>query len=502
MSTSSRQPNHLTSAPMQPQGLGDQEDRPGLREMLHPWLQSAAGWMTSGVFHMTLLIVAALLTLSVAVKNPEGTIVAAFVHPPPPPPPTPPVKWNPTEQPNEEPHDLPLPKVTVETMIGGPKLAINPLPNDVTRGEDIFKPVNLDGGGILGPGGPGRSPFGSRNPAHGPPAAASAVALALEWLARHQLADGSWSFDHRRGACQGRCGDPGSLEDARIGATALGVLPFLGYGQTHKQGKYRDVVRRALAYLGKQMERDGSLHEAGGTMYSHGLAAIALCEAYGMTRDTDLIRAAQKSLDFITQAQDPQGGGWRYAPQEPGDTSVVGWQLMALKSGHLSYLNVNPNTIKGASRFLDSVEEESGAYYGYRAPGRSSATTAIGLLCRMYLGWKHENPALERGVEFLAKSGPSDTNVYYNYYATQVLRHYGGPQWDAWNKQILASLTGRQQQQGHARGSWFLGRGGDHGAERGGRHYQTCMCAMTLEVYYSKQLLYQSVATEDGFPEG
>ena len=33
----------------------------------------------------------------------------------------------------------------------------------------------------------------------------AAVARALEWLARHQLPDGSWSFDHRQGLCQGRC---------------------------------------------------------------------------------------------------------------------------------------------------------------------------------------------------------------------------------------------------------------------------------------------------------
>ena len=75
-------------------------------------------------------------------------------------------------------------------------------------------------------------------------------------------------------------------------------------------------------------------------MYSHGLAAITLCEAYAMTHDRKLMGPAQLSLNHIVYAQDPIGGGWRYAPRQPGDTSVVGWQLMALKSGHMAYLAV------------------------------------------------------------------------------------------------------------------------------------------------------------------
>ena len=34
----------------------------------------------------------------------------------------------------------------------------------------------------------------------------AAVARGLHWIAEHQNPNGSWSFDHRGGACQGRCG--------------------------------------------------------------------------------------------------------------------------------------------------------------------------------------------------------------------------------------------------------------------------------------------------------
>jgi hypothetical protein len=197
-------------------------------------------------------------------------------------------------------------------------------------------------------------------------------------------------------------------------------------------------------------------------------------------------------------AQDPVGGGWRYAPRQAGDTSVVGWQLMALKSGHMAYLKVDPNTIVGAVKFLDTVGIESGAKYGYVDPGAGPATTAVGLLCRMYLGWKKDNPALQRGVQYLSDLKPSKGNMYYNYYATQVLRQNEGEQWDKWNKEMRDWLVESQDKNGHQTGSWHMK--GDHGSDAGGRVYCTSMATMILEVYYRHMPLYGKQAAEDDFP--
>lgn len=336
-------------------------------------------------------------------------------------------------------------------------------------------------------------------------ASEAAVARALQWFAAHQLPDGGWNFDHRVGPCNGRCGEGGRMTDCRTGATAMALLPFLGAGQTHKQGKYKATVERGLYYLTSQMKitnhggiQCGDLASGGGSMYSHGLASIVLCEAYAMTHDKGLMAPAQLSLNHIMYAQDPVGGGWRYAPRQAGDTSVVGWQLMALKSGHMAYLKVDPNTIIGAVKFLDTVGAESGAYYGYTDPGRGQATTAVGLLCRMYLGWKKDNPGLQRGVEYLSKTGPSKGNMYYNYYATQVLRQNEGEMWDKWNKEMRDWLVDTQDKNGHQTGSWHVK--GDHGSEAGGRIYCTSMATMILEVYYRHMPIYGKQAAEDDFP--
>jgi hypothetical protein len=303
----------------------------------------------------------------------------------------------------------------------------------------------------------------------------------------------------------------GRLSDCRTG-TAMALLPFLGAGQTHKDGKYKEVVTRGLYFLTSQMKQKnmgglvtGDLAQGGGSMYSHGLSAIVLCESYAMTQDAGLRGPAQLSLNHIMYAQDPVGGGWRYQPRQPGDTSVVGWQLMALKSGHMAYLQVDPRTIKGATHFLDSVQIESGAKYGYVEPGGGQATTAVGLLCRMYLGWKKDHPALERGVEQMSNWGPSgpkggSANMYYNYYATQVMRHYEGEMWDKWNKEMRDWLVNSQEsnEKMHNFGSWHMK--GDHGADAGGRIYCTSLATMILEVYYRHMPLYAKQAAEDEFP--
>jgi hypothetical protein len=196
-------------------------------------------------------------------------------------------------------------------------------------------------------------------------ASEKAVAMALRWIAAHQLNTGGWSFNHSV-VCRQQCKDPGELTLANNGATAMALLPFLGAGQTHLQGQYKDTVKRGLAFLINRMKvtngqlPDGSWHEPGGTMYSHGLAAITICEAYAMTQDPDLLQPAQLSLNYLINSQDPRGGGWRYNPREPGDTSVVGWCLMALKSGKMGNLSVPPSSFIGANNFLDFVSTNQG----------------------------------------------------------------------------------------------------------------------------------------------
>jgi hypothetical protein len=234
-------------------------------------------------------------------------------------------------------------------------------------------------------------------------------------------------------------------------------------------------------------------------MYAHGLAAIVLCEAFAMTGDEALRVPAQKAINFIVAAQ-YHDGGWRYRPgpkNERGDTSVVGWQLMALQSARAASLTVPDETWEMADVFLGEVQHRDGALYSYQKRNDPTpAMTAEGLLCRMYLGWRKDRPALVRGVRWLGddhRPSASDTNIYYWYYATQVMHHFGGLEWEKWNLRMRDILVSTQETRGHLAGSWRPG--GEYSGE-GGRIYMTALAICTLEVYYRHLPIYRQIELE------
>ena len=482
---------------------GDEPDE--FVDALGGWLSTVPAWLVSMVFHIAMLLILALLTLNTAVDN-DAEISLHDGD-------------DPTKL--EEVEDVPLlddalnkddqlETVNLETNLEipvptadlqQPELAASNSPLvDLSEVTAVFNadamPTTISGDSLLSRGASVKGQLLRQG--GGTPESEEAVRLALEWLANHQYPDGSWSFDHRRAQrCNSRCSAPGSIgtrqPDSPYAATALGILPFLGAGFTHKEGKHRGVVDKGIQYLLRNQAPNGSWHEQTGTMYSHGLCAIAICEAYAMTEDKELRDAAQRAIDYIEFAQDKSGGGWRYFEGMAGDTSVVGWQVMALKSAQMAYLEVQPRTILLAENFLESVSRQSGAYYGYLQPEASKTLTSVGLLCRMYMGWKQDHPALARGVSFLSEQGPDtiSNDVYYNYYATQVLRHYDGPMWTKWNEELREHLIRTQVKREHARGSWFSE--GSYN-KTGGRHYTTAMSCMILEVYYRHMPLYKETS--------
>ncbi len=335
------------------------------------------------------------------------------------------------------------------------------------------------------------------------------VALALAWLAEHQNPDGSWSYDLRAcPKCRGACGNSGT-NGSKIAATAMGILPFLAAGHTPTQGKYKRVVADGLNFLldqGKEEENGLSYRDGPGNMYAHGLATITLCETYAMLSDREKQRyrrlgyMAQSAVNYIEWAQ-ADDGGWRYTPKQAGDTSVFGWQMMALKSASLGGLEVDDYVIRGARNFLRDVvsfDDESRYYYCNRA-SESHATTAIGLLCRLYLDWRTNNPKLLRGSAIISGIGPEFGNPYYNYYAAQLMHNVGGAMWQKWNQQTRDALCAAQIMDGHERGSWFPQDADGH-CVMGGRLYATSLNCMVLEVYYRHMPLYQRMEETTRFP--
>lgn len=340
-----------------------------------------------------------------------------------------------------------------------------------------------------------------------------AIERGLAYLADTQNEDGSWSL-------QGH-GDRVVLQ-SDTAATGLALLSFQGAGYTHRKHQYAQTVAKGIDWLKRNQRSNGDLYrrendlsDRNVALYSHGIAALAMSEAFGMTQDESIRSVAQSALDYIVATQHKKLGGWRYTPQVTADTSVSGWMMMALKSGELGGLEVPQRTYRGISDWLDAAQVDVDRADRYRynpyAPdtprqghGRlpTPTMTAVGMLMRMYGGWRRDNPAMQSAAKYLLKYPPtmgdpenSQRDAYYWYYATQVMFHMGGETWQQWNRYLNPVLIESQLVDGPFSGSWDPKIPvEDRWSIHGGRIYVTTMNLLNLEVYYRHLPIYEDTA--------
>lgn len=340
----------------------------------------------------------------------------------------------------------------------------------------------------------------------GSAATEAAVKAALKWLAENQHTDGRWDASRHGAGRERKVGGQdrsGAGAESDTGVTGLALLAFLGAGNTHLDGEYRDSVARGIAFLLEAQASDGNLGgkaERFAFMYCHGMAALALSEVYAMSGDERLLEPVRRAIGYTVAAQSRASGGWRYGINDKaGDTSQLGWQLMALKSAELAGIEIPAQTRDGMIKFLKSVA--SGRHHGlasYRAGERASVSmTAEALVCRQFLGLARSNPASDEAGNFVLTQlpGQGEANLYYWYYATLGMFQLQGEHWRRWNNALTATLVARQRTEDELAGSWDPD---DVWGGHGGRVYTTAMGALCLEVYYRFLPLYVKASALDG----
>lgn len=357
------------------------------------------------------------------------------------------------------------------------------------------------------PGGKGHGGFswrdrGFRNGLGGDtPDGDRAVVAALDWIVRHQCPDGRWTLNHQR-QCKGHvCSGPGG-EQSDVGATSLALLPLLGCGQTQAtKGMYQSHVAKAILWLIKQQTSEGEISgNCAKPMYSHAIATLALCEDYGMTHDETVGSAARRAIKYIELAQNESTGGWRYRPGDTGDTSVFGWQIMALKSAKMSGMAVESTVWDNAQKWLRSVAkgEHLGLYSYQPYDPVTPSMTAVGLLCRQYLGADPKDLNILESKRALLENLPNNEvgrNTYYWYYATLAMHNFADDGWDTWNRKMRRVLIDSQERrEGECtQGSWDPAKPtADAWGQNGGRLMTTCLNTLTLEVYYRYLPLFRT----------
>lgn len=336
-----------------------------------------------------------------------------------------------------------------------------------------------------------------------------AVEAALKWLAAHQEPDGRWDVDRFGGGIETKVlghDREGAGMEADTGITGLALLAFLSAGHTHFEGEYRRNVQHGLEFvLGKQAA-DGNLAGSAklfARMYCHGMATLAISEAYAMTGDHRMRSYVERAVQYTIESQDPGTGGWRYQAADRGDMSQFGWQVMALKSAELAGITIPGETRAGMIRFLRSVSKgEHRGLASYRPSDRASETmTAEALACRFFLGIQQDERAVHEATSYLGQQlpGGGQANLYYWYYGTiglfqaQVIPPTPGQAtnqtvWPEWNQALQQQLLARQQRDGDDAGSYSPDT---VWGSYGGRVYATAMATLCLEVYYRYLPVYE-----------
>lgn len=282
----------------------------------------------------------------------------------------------------------------------------------------------------------------------------AAIDRGLEYLSRVQFADGRWRFDNLE-AVATPFPRPTSLR-ADAAATGLALLAFLGAGHDHFEGRYQLVVADGVDFLVRIQQREGAVVELAGeesseitSFYSHGIATLALCEAFGMTGDATLRAPAQLALNHLALRIDSelQSNSGRTIRQN--DWSVIGWQLATLRSGRLAGLTVDADALSRISARLARMQID--------ANSSDEMQTAIALAVELHLGQSNAATPRNAAANQLLAHGVEDDlqrDTYYSYYGSQAMYYLGGDQWQAWSRELYPRLIASQVATGTTAGSW------------------------------------------------
>jgi hypothetical protein len=319
----------------------------------------------------------------------------------------------------------------------------------------------------------------------GTEACENAVQKSLRWLKANQNSDGSWGRNYHSSM------------------TGFALLAFLGHCETPKSSDYGETVTKAIAFLiNESSKRGGKFNRIGGEhwVYEHAIGTYALCEAQTFVKELKsdipgLKEACEGAVGTILYGQNPSGG-WAYnygKDADPGDTSITGWHVQALKAAHHAGFDSKgiDTAVEKALKFIERCQASDGTI-GYKDNHPTGdRLAAVGALC--FQMWGKENHGVPRNaLRWINRNmdpvyASESVNLYAWYYTTLSLFQRGSTYWDKWNKkwrdQILANQNddGTYKKEGNWGPSNFKSTGyakADEGI------YRLCLNTLSLEAYY------------------
>jgi hypothetical protein len=229
-------------------------------------------------------------------------------------------------------------------------------------------------------------------------AVAAARAKGLDWLTRHQEADGSWSKGYS------------------IAVTSFACLAYLSAADEPYTGEHGRALVKGLHFLVAN-QKDGVFVQQGHTwIHGQGFATLALAEAYGRALfcktqpDLDLkaVRAVvARAVEAIAKSQSDSGGWWytRGAPQlHEGSTTVCAVQ--ALVSAGNYGIPIDRKVLDRGFAYLQRSQSKDGGFNYKLGDGTSMKEGTAADIATLALMQKFDFPVMIKGYQFLVKLTP------------------------------------------------------------------------------------------------
>ncbi len=307
---------------------------------------------------------------------------------------------------------------------------------------------------------------------------------ALAYLVATQEEDGAW---------------PG-ISNSGSGITGICVMAFMASGGDPDFGTYAEPLRRALRrILLDQDAQTGHISGGGhGSMYHHGLALLALSEAYGVVNERLLWQGSEVPVEdrrtigqalelavrcALTAQKKNSFGAWRYSPEsQDADTTVSGTVLMGLLGARNAGIEIPNEAIEKAMSFfkLNTMRDGHVSYQPGRSHGDGMCRASIATLVYA-VGKRKDLPEYKAAAAFIKRRMDQDVSqhpFYTRYYMAQALFHSDLEAWKAWNQRVVEKLQKMQQADGSFSSSH-------------GQAYGTGMSVLALALNYRLLPVYE-----------
>lgn len=290
----------------------------------------------------------------------------------------------------------------------------------------------------------------------------AALGAALDWLARSQResADGSWPNEDAE-------------QRAPEAVAALASLALMSGGSTPGRGPHGEAVARATDYLLSRVHLDpraaevgfiGSLTANDSRMHSHGLATLALAEAFAMSPDSRrgqrLSEALPLAVDLIERTQGAEGGWW-YDPERVAshEGSVTIALVQALRSARNAGVVVDGEVIALAERYVIASQAPDGSFrYTLGSPVTTVALTAAAISTLNAAG-RYDDSIVRRGIDAIWRglearevggSGERAAHPFYErFYLSQAFWQLSDTShFERWYERELERMLDTQQDDG------------------------------------------------------